>query len=503
MQNITSTSQTNLSALEKISHNTATEQKPSQDYTGMQGSENSPTAAVSDQQICDWKVTKLVDSEEQAESETAASVSHCLNSSRVECEDNNAMSDLSEQDVAEGDSTDSIRESLSVPGLESVNTSEGLSSPLNTFATGISSDLPAMERVTYQRKDETVDDMTMADPCPVDLSIFSNRRSFMEFIMGGDESAERKNQMVRLSKNKLRLMRELTSRIVDGKMSFKMMSQYSSSNLCTRIQDNSLGGEYIEPEAMALIEIGEQLDVQDFQGRTALHIATKECVFRSSIKDSSAAKYKRIVFHLLQKGANPALRDRDQKKPIHYAIERKWPMCRELINAFVAAGTDLNETIDGRPLADILVENNIYPGHDALIKVHRTCKLISVMKSVRFPEIDTLKRMCRHVICKSTSRIDELTCLPSALIEYCSNALPFNDLFYAIVTRQDVDYADVFRRQGPDFDINQRDDEGNTALHLAIRDLNHHACKVLLELGADVSTVNKYDRTPEYYRGLR
>jgi ankyrin repeat protein len=73
------------------------------------------------------------------------------------------------------------------------------------------------------------------------------------------------------------------------------------------------------------------------------------------------------------------------------------------------------------------------------------------------------------------------------------NMSPLSEI---VVGRRFGSLSQVLEKAGPDFDINQRDDSGRTALYWAVRCKDPEAVEELLQLGADVDYPDVGHRTP-------
>lgn len=181
-------------------------------------------------------------------------------------------------------------------------------------------------------------------------------------------------------------------------------------------------------ELRALLSAGLSIDAKEF-GRTLLHQATSQ-------------GDKEMVVQLLERGANPNLKDHNGWTPLHIATDQgRWDVAEELLskNGAVSAKSDKGLT----------------PLHLAIAKGHDEITKRLIAKGAEINAKDVKWQTPLH-FAASTGRPNVLSLL------LLNNG-----------------------------DVKARDVEGSTPLHSAVSSRNTETVRLLLESGADVNAINQ------------
>jgi len=216
--------------------------------------------------------------------------------------------------------------------------------------------------------------------------------------------------------------------------------------------------------ATLLIEKRANLDVQNQKKQTPLHIALTHAVAVNHITYSevnnlshsavsiSASRYKRIVFLLIENGANLNIPDQNGKTPFHYAAS----YCDEdIISLFIEKGATLN-VFDQRgntPLHSLVSRRFLLPNHSKMISF--------ILSKGANPNAKNHKQETPL----HQSAVKDLDEIASVLIHHKANP-------------------------------NNGDEYGNTPLHVAALYGHHAIASVLIDNDSMIDAQNKQKETP-------
>ncbi|MDR1147342.1 MAG: ankyrin repeat domain-containing protein, partial [Spirochaetaceae bacterium] len=220
----------------------------------------------------------------------------------------------------------------------------------------------------------------------------------------------------------------------------------------------------------ALIEHGANVNIQDGQGNTAMHIAIPV--------DAHKAAFELLLRH----GANPNLRDQRGDSPLHIVIAlNREP---DLIETLLRNGADISvHNIEGKTPLYIAVEENRLALLRPLLTYHSD--IFAVTNEGKTP----------FVLAMSNNR-EALNYLITKDTVIQSDSSGNTPLIAAVKLNGDAEI--VQRILDNDALVNARNQEGDTALHIAVRRNNSAVGTLLVTRGADVFAQNAKGESPVY-----
>ncbi|MCL1814548.1 MAG: ankyrin repeat domain-containing protein [Treponema sp.] len=225
-------------------------------------------------------------------------------------------------------------------------------------------------------------------------------------------------------------------------------------------------------DTMSLLIIqGAKLDTQDAKGNSPLHLAAPE------------DKHREVAAMLLYNGASPNLRDEHGETPLHVVITLGRP--RELIDLFLSRGADVTaRNIEGKTALYLAVEHN-RPG---LIP-----SLLARRADVFAADNENITPLERAIIDKNDVVLDALL-NDETIMQSDSSG---NSLIHlAVKNKADMELLElILSRSG---ELNARNQEGNTPLHIA-NIVNYEAAgTMLISRGANIFAPNSKGENPLY-----
>jgi len=222
-----------------------------------------------------------------------------------------------------------------------------------------------------------------------------------------------------------------------------------------------------------LITLGAKVNEQDAKGNTPLHLA------------APAAKHEAALALLLENNADPNLRDEHGETPLHVMIALGRPA--KLTELLLAANADVRvRNIKGMTPLYMAVENkraDLIPmllehGSDIFAADNKSSDNTPLERAV----IDNDPEVLKAIITKDT-----------VLQKDSAGNTPIH---IALKNKADVNVVElIVNLQG---DINARNKEGNTAIHIAAIVDHGTAGALLLSRGADIFAPNSRGESPLY-----
>jgi ankyrin repeat protein len=217
-----------------------------------------------------------------------------------------------------------------------------------------------------------------------------------------------------------------------------------------------------------LIDKGADLNAQDAHGNSALHLATP--------KD----QYKDILELLLSHSANPNVRDEHGDSPLHIALTlNRDPAAIKMLLDHEADISIRN--IEGKTPLYLVVQDERTEYIPLLLQYHASIFAVDNEGMTPF------EKALSENLTSLTSLITEETVLQA---DGAGNTI------LHIVTSKPGNVETVNRILDRKAVINARNKEGDTALHIAIRQNNRDIGELLLSRGADIFTVNAKNESP-------
>ncbi|MDR2803946.1 MAG: ankyrin repeat domain-containing protein [Treponema sp.] len=220
----------------------------------------------------------------------------------------------------------------------------------------------------------------------------------------------------------------------------------------------------------ALIEHGANVNIQDGQGNTAMHIAIPV--------DAHKAALEMLIGH----GANPNLRDRRGDSPLHIVIGLNRGV--DIIETLLVSGADTTiHNIEGKTPLYIAVEENRAALLPLLLMYHSD--IFAVTNEGKTP----------FGLAMSENR-DALNALITSETVLQSDNNGNTPLIVAVQFSGDPEI--IQRILDKNALINARNQDGDTALHIAVRQNREAAGVLLITRGADMFAQNAKGESPSY-----
>jgi ankyrin repeat protein len=220
----------------------------------------------------------------------------------------------------------------------------------------------------------------------------------------------------------------------------------------------------------ALIEHGANVNIQDGQGNTAMHIAIPVDVHKAAFE------------LLLSHRANPNLRDRRGDSPLHIVIAlNREP---DIIETLLLSSADVTmHNIEGKTPLYLAVEENRLTLLPPLLAYHSDIFAVTNESKTPFAlAMSDNREALNYLITKDT------------VIQNDSNGN--TPLIAAVKLNGDPEI--IQRILDRDALVNARNQDGDTALHLAVRQNNTAVGTLLITRGADVFAQNAKGESPVY-----
>jgi ankyrin repeat protein len=250
-----------------------------------------------------------------------------------------------------------------------------------------------------------------------------------------------------------------------------------------------LGQLELLTKAIEIIPVGEKskiLNIQDAEGKTALHYAAQR---KNGIISSNG---KKIASVLLENGGDANVRDQEGKTPLHYAAEkgRARTVNRMLQNTDVRVvdtmdnqgktALHLAAASNNRTSAALLLKNGANPY--LMDKQNKSVLEYGLEKGRKFFDLMTKKA-------KPEYKFDQDQQSETA------NAGFFSLLKTAIKSKVPNTVLKFLTKEKK-FDLGVRDQDGNNALHLALKNADEETAKLLLKHGStSIGVRNKDGKT--------
>jgi ankyrin repeat protein len=229
-----------------------------------------------------------------------------------------------------------------------------------------------------------------------------------------------------------------------------------------------------------LINAGADINAQDAKGNTAMHIAAP-AQFQES-----------VLSLLLSRGANPNLRDEHGESPLHIAITLNRDP--EIIRTLLRGGGF--EKAGGSERADVSIRN-----------IEGKTPLYLAVQHDRIPYIPLLLEYRSDIFAADTAGITPFeralranTAVLPALInaETVLQSDSAGNTLLHLTAKNGGDPKTVGMILDEKALVNARNKEGDTSLHLAVRQNEEEAGKLLLSRGADIFAPNARGESPLY-----
>ncbi|QRM13767.1 ankyrin repeat family protein [Fowlpox virus] len=220
--------------------------------------------------------------------------------------------------------------------------------------------------------------------------------------------------------------------------------------------------------------------------------------------------YKEIVISMLEHGADVNLCNDEVCSPLHIAIKNDNV---EMVQLLIDNGADTdccNNTIHGTPLQCAILNEN-YRITDALLEsgadTHEIyTKNHPIIEAIKLDNLPLVRLLLRHGADVNT--FDPLYGYPIHLAIRYGNIDIIKELLYHGVIESYSLYPSLLHQSimcnnkevvllliSMGFDVNAKDNEGNTPMHLAVQKNLVGIVKILLDKGADTSIINNLSVT--------
>jgi ankyrin repeat protein len=225
----------------------------------------------------------------------------------------------------------------------------------------------------------------------------------------------------------------------------------------------------IQAMRMLLAE-GADPNVQDAKGNTVLHVAVP------------LESHREALSMFLTYGANPKLRDNHGDSPLHIAVTlNRGP---DIIQILLGGGADVSiRNIDGKTALYLAVQEN---------RLNLVPLLLAYGSDI-FAADDAGVTPFERALKENTSILAALINPDTAL----QNDSMGNTMLHAAV-KNNADVKIIGLILDNKTPVNVRNKEGETALHLAVRQNNEDTGILLLSRGADIFAPNAQEKTPLY-----
>ncbi|MDR3192810.1 MAG: ankyrin repeat domain-containing protein, partial [Treponema sp.] len=219
-----------------------------------------------------------------------------------------------------------------------------------------------------------------------------------------------------------------------------------------------------------LIASGAEIDAQDAKGNSILHIAVPPESHLAAIK------------LLLSQGANPSLRDEHGESPLHIAITLNRDA--EIVQALLGGGADVTiRNIDGKTPLYLAVEQNRLQAIPLLLDYQSN--VFAADNAGETPFGKALEENGPMLIA-----------LVNPETVHQADSAGNTMLHMAIKNRGDIKIIGLILDQRAL--VNARNKEGETSLHLAVRQNEAAIGEMLLSRGADIFAPNTRGESPLY-----
>jgi ankyrin repeat protein len=220
-----------------------------------------------------------------------------------------------------------------------------------------------------------------------------------------------------------------------------------------------------------LITGGADVNARDAKGNCPIHLAVP------------ADQHELAMVLLLENGAEPNVRDEHGDTPLHVVIVLGRSL--ELVNRLLAAGADISiRNVEGITPLHLAVENN------------RT-DLVSVLlenKADIFAADNSNVTPLEWALKKNNAAVLDALLTKDTVLQ--SNSAGNTPLHIAVKNKAGVGIVElILNRQG---EVNARNREGNTALHIANIENLQPVGTLLISRGADIFAPNSKGETPLY-----
>ncbi|MDR0409740.1 MAG: ankyrin repeat domain-containing protein [Spirochaetaceae bacterium] len=220
----------------------------------------------------------------------------------------------------------------------------------------------------------------------------------------------------------------------------------------------------------ALIEHGANVNIQDGQGNTAMHIAIPVDVHKAAFE------------LLLSHNANPNLRDRRGDSPLHIVIALNRDA--DIIETLLRSGADVTmHNIEGKTPLYMAVEENRLSLLPPLLAYNSDIFAVTNENKTPFGfAMSSNREALNYIITENT------------VVQSDSNGN--TPLIAAVQLGGDTEI--IQRILDKNALINARNQDGDTALHIAVRQNNAAAGTLLITRGSDIFAQNAKGESPIY-----
>ncbi|GMO21325.1 MAG: ankyrin repeat domain-containing protein [Spirochaetaceae bacterium] len=225
-------------------------------------------------------------------------------------------------------------------------------------------------------------------------------------------------------------------------------------------------------EAMrVLLRFGAQVNTQDAQGNTAMHVAIPPEAHRNALS------------LLLENNGNPNIRDMRGDSPLHIVVDLDRPP--DVLEVLLAARADVSiHNIDGKTPLFIAVEKN----RSALIPL-----LLSYRSDI-FAADNAGVTPFEQALKTNSPALDQLI-TPETVMQSDNGGNTILISAVRLRASADVDRR-ILDRQSAVNIVNARNQEGDTALHIAVRQNDSAAGELFISRGADIFLQNAKGESP-------
>jgi ankyrin repeat protein len=235
--------------------------------------------------------------------------------------------------------------------------------------------------------------------------------------------------------------------------------------------------------ARIILEHGADANAENNMARTPLQMLSEITMDKRNILD--------LAQQLLKNGAEINRRDKDNETPLYLAIRGNRI---ELAKTLLERGADTNaENSNGQTLLHILSESRYYKGgilnlallllkHGAEVNRRDKVNETPLLRAIRWDQFMLAETLLKHGADSNAENNRGMT--------------PFHMLSESSIKgeRHIVDLALLLLTSGAE--VNRRDNDNESPLHLAIRWDRFMLAKILLEHGADANAENNEGMTP-------